>query len=484
MRKIVFVPLDSRPCNTTWIEQFCARSSLELMMYPASLCGNLHKRSNQSEIEKFMLEQSKNADYLLIALDNYCSGGLVQSRLGDFDINQSKRIKTIFQQIKRINPIIKIYAFDTLMRTTVTSYGYESSVLWQQINRYSALKGLLNEKFDVNLHTELTSLISQINPNDLKRYNNARIKKFNMNQFYVELVHERVIDYLTIVQEDAVIKGIQTSEQCKLIAQINQLGVAKCVKLYNGTDEAAATLLAKIISEVYQLKPKVYIESNDSRMLDCTFPFEDRPFKINLDHLFDVIGIKNSTLDSSDFVLAIFADDNQRNISLNDTEEVVLPNEQALINFTNQVNQHIGDGKRVAILDLSFPNGGYDKLILNLDYLNLSAYSAWNTATNSAGSLLCDMMCVLLGDATKSFLKERIMDDCFYQYKVRRQVNEQLLKDNINMFDLGTFAEETLAKIRTLLSEYRDIIHCDFVVTLPWDRTFEIDIRMGDTYDI
>lgn len=484
MRKIIFVPLDSRPCNTSWIEKFCVRSNLELIMYPGSLCGSLHTRSNQADIERFILEQSTQADYLLIALDNYCSGGLVQSRLGDFDVNHSKNIKTILKQVRSVNPFIKVYAFDTLMRTTVTSYGYQSSVLWKQINRYSALKGRLNDKYDCDLQAELTTLIGQIDPNDLKKYHNARAKKFSMNQFYIELVHENVIDFLTIVQEDAVEKGIQMEEQNKLMGQINQFGLSHRIKIYNGTDEAASTLLAKIILEVYRIKPKVYIESNDLRILECTFPFEDRPFKTNLDHLFDVIGIKSTTLEACDFVLSIFADDNNRNISLNDTEAVILPDEQNLVDFSKRVNEHIKSTKPVALLDLSFPNGGYDKLLLSLDYLGLSAYSAWNTASNAAGSLLCDMMCVMTGDQTKYFLKERIIDDCFYQYIVRRQINEELLKDNINMFDLGTFAEETLNNVRTLLNKYRDIIHNDFAVTLPWQRTFEIDINVGDTYDI
>lgn len=484
MKKIVFVPLDSRPCNTSWIKKFSKRAELGLVMYPKELCGSLYNRSDQLSVMAFMINETKDADYLLVSLDMYCSGGLVQSRLGDFDIEQSKEIMGVFKDIKAQNPKIKIYAFDTLMRTTVTSYGYETAVLWRQINQYSKLKGSLHMKHDINLEKELADLVAQINPNDLNRYIGARVKKYAMNEFYIDLVNENAIDFLTIIQEDAVSNGVQIIEQKKLIEKISSLNLKNKVKLYNGTDEAASTLLAKIIAEVHQIKPKMFVESNDYSILEEIFPFEDRPFKNNLDNLFEVIGITYAQEEQSDFVLAIFADDNTRNISLNDTKPVVLPESEMLAAFAKRVNKCIRLGKNVAFLDLSFPNGGNNDLLQRLDYLDLKAYSAWNTATNSTGSLLCDMLCVLVGDQSKTFLKERIMDDCIYQYVVRRKINEGLLRENINMFNLGSHGEDVLLEVRTLMEKYKPIIGSDFEVNLPWNRTFEIDINVRDINEL
>lgn len=484
MKKIVFVPLDSRPCNTTWLQKFSKRSKLDLVMYPQNLCGSLYERSNQLAIMAFMINETKDADYLLVSLDSYCSGGLVQSRLGDFDVEATKKMMDVFKKIKLQNPDIKIYAFDTLMRTTVTSYGYETAILWRQINMYSKLKGSLDIKYDEHIEKELLELIKEINPNDLKRYIGARVKKFAMNEFYIDLVNENIIDYLTIIQEDAVSNGIQIIEQKKLFEKIAKLNLNDKIKLYNGTDEAASTLFAKIIAEAYKLKPKMYVESNNHQVLNEIFPFEDRPFKTNLDNLFDVIGITYASECDSDFVLAIFADDSTRNISLNDTKPVVLAESEMLAGFAKRVNKLIRLGNNVAFLDLSFPNGGNDDLLKRLDYLDLKAYSAWNTATNSTGSLLCDMLCVLIGDTSKTFLKERIMDDCIYQYIVRRKINEYLLRENINMFNLGACGDDILSKVRSEMEKYKDVVKADFDINLPWNRTFEIEINVRDKNEV
>lgn len=484
MKKIVYIPLDSRPCNTSWIEKFSKRAKLNLLMYPKALSGNLHQKGDQLSIIEFIKKHAIDADYLLISLDMLCSGGLVASRLGDIDVDHSKEMMLIFKDLKEVNKKLKIYAFDTIMRTAVTTYGYQTAQLHAQINRYSKLKGSLHIRKDEHEALELANLIKTIDPTDLKRYETARLKKHKMNLFYIDYVNQNIFDYLTILQEDSVENGLQIIEQNVLVKKIETLKIENKVKIFNGTDEGASTLLAKIIVEVFNLKPKISIEAYDMSVLKDVFLFEDRPFIQNLKQFFSVIGISESTLSKSDFVLAIFADDSKRLLHLNETTPIVIDESPLFLSFFKTVNQHIRSGRNVAFLDLSFPNGGFYDLLKHFDYLDLKAYSAWNTASNSTGSLLCDIMCTISGKESKSFLKERIMDDCIYQYIVRRILNERLLKEGVNMFNLEQHGTEVLNEIKTRLESYKDVIQADFVVSLPWNRTFEIDIDVSDSNDL
>ena len=52
--------------------------------------------------------------------------------------------------------------------------------------------------------------------------------------------------------------------------------------------------------------------------------------------------------------------------------------------------------KNVVLVDLLFPNGGSYELLQDIKYNLLAAYSAWNTASNSLGSALCEIAAVIV----------------------------------------------------------------------------------------
>src|SRR5690554_5546823 len=247
MKKILYIPLDSRPCNTTWVKKFAKRVNLDLIKYPQEKFGNLFEKANITDIFDWIELNNDGVDYMILSLDMLCSGGLVPSRLGQFDI---ETVKSMFERLRLYkikNPKLKIYGFDTLMRTSVTSYNFESAKLWNQINLYSKLKGELHIKYDENKENELNELINKIDSKGLNTFLKTREKKHEMNLFYINLVNENILDYLIILQEDSQGNGIQLLEQKIIEDKIKDFNLDNKVKLYNGTDEGASVLLAKII---------------------------------------------------------------------------------------------------------------------------------------------------------------------------------------------------------------------------------------------
>jgi len=198
--------------------------------------------------------------------------------------------------------------------------------------------------------------------------------------------------------------------------------------------------------------------------------------------LMNVIDFENASYDESKYILAIYSEA-EYNYDLNlDTTDAIIPNKNRKFKiFTSRINQAIKDGKKLVFVDLLHPNGGSIEVLSELDYHNLLGYSAWNTASNSLGSALA----VIALDSYKnsdlsSFLFERIIDDCLYQTYVRREINQLLLSEGVNIYDIPLFELNRVLilikeKLKNISKEY---LNFNFKVILPWARTFEIDIDL------
>lgn len=480
MTRILYIPLDNRPYHTTWMEKMSKRLSFDLMMYDKNKLGSLHRKASQKDLLRFLLEEGKNANYIILSMDALLSGGLVQSRLGEFDLTEAYHMLDQLKTFKEENPKVVLYIFDTLMRTTVTTYGYETNHLWRQINLYSRLQGSLYLKPDPSLEEQLKALIREIHPKDLITFLTARNKKHQINRQLIEFVKQGVVDYLTILQEDCMENGLQKREQDTLIELIESLGVKDKVKLYNGTDEGALVLLAKIACEVYKQQPLIHIHQRDNDSLDVIMPYEDRPLKTNLEELLCVIGIKETTKEKASGILSIYTEvEEKTHIEKSENYYRTPTKDQCYLNYIKGLNELIKT-KPTVLVDQLFPNGGSTVLLKDIDYLELSGYHAWNTASNALGSALCEWVVVVLTKKRDlNFVKERIIDDAIYQSEVRQIIDKEYALKRINVFDLQERSSEAKDKIEVLLKEKAKVFFEDaFEIDLPWHRTFEIEVRM------
>ena len=125
--------------------------------------------------------------------------------------------------------------------------------------------------------------------------------------------------------------------------------------------------------------------------------------------------------------------------------------------------------------------GSYE-LLQDVKFKNLASYSAWNTASNSLGSAVCEIAAVLvsgdkLNPLNQKFLYERIFDDCVYQYIARRKACERLINEGANVFDLKEFGSKAIEYTKESLDLYKHMIPgYSYEITLPWNRMFEAEI--------
>ena len=484
MKNIIFIPLDSRPCNTAWIEQLAHEAGLKLLMYPRHLTGTLHKGANFNGMMSMIENNIKNCEYLIISSDGLASGGLVQGRLGLIDVNQRLSQLTILKEYKEIYPNLKIYVFDTLMRTSITTYDNESSIYWTKVNDYSNLVGEYYYSLDIDIAKKIEDLEKEIPERILKQYLKARDIKHRLNMFFLECVKDDIIDYLIILQEDTSPIGIQKIEQEKIHSFINNNKLSKKVKTYNGTDEGGLLLLGKVINQLANIKPKIYVHLPYPNALERVMHFEDRPVIENLTGMFDTIGFEFcSNAEDADFILAIYTERENKYLNLNRYKDIPPIKNKEYKLFIKTLNTYLKEGKRLAFVDLFFPNGGSLDILEDINYQELKVYSAWNTASNSLGSALCEIavLCANKNSDHNSFKNERILDDCVYQYIVRRHINKEALVLGYNIYDLGEKGVEITIKIIEAMAKYQYLVeNKKFIIDLPWNRTFEIDIKMEE----
>ena len=482
--KITVIPLDSRPCNHSWVEKFARIANIKLSIFPKEECGYLHKGLNHQKLMEWLDKEIIDTTHLIVSIDGLTSGGLIQARQALFDENTIyNRFEQLFQY-KINNPNLQIIVFDTIMRTSITSYDRDTERYWELMNQYSQLLGKISLYHNKSDEVLLEQLTTQIPETIIETYLSARRKKHQLNQYLIKKTYEGIFESVVLLQEDSMKDGIQQVEQITLKKMIHQYQLEDKVSIYNGTDEGTVVLLAKIICQSRAIQPKLYLHLPNQSILSKIMPFEDRSLGENLQKMFDKIGlIEVKDIDKADFVLSLYSEIEAFNLDINSTTPIYPNKNKEYYRFIEKMNEYLTQGKKVAFIDLLFPNGGSPDILRDVNITKLQAYSAWNTASNSLGSCLANMVVCLVNPNemkyAKQFTQERILDDCVYQTVTRRKINVLARDKGINILDLGRNGQEVLQLIEEQMKNDNQFIDsAKYRIELPWNRTFEIDIDM------
>ncbi|HPX20370.1 MAG TPA: DUF4127 family protein, partial [Bacilli bacterium] len=104
MKKILYLPLDERPCNWTFPKELFSTSEVEITAIPENLKGYKKRGSDVNLVRKFVKENAKKANGLVISLDMLIYGGLIPSRLHYETKETLLERLTVLEEIKREMP--------------------------------------------------------------------------------------------------------------------------------------------------------------------------------------------------------------------------------------------------------------------------------------------------------------------------------------------------------------------------------------------
>ncbi len=477
---MALLPLDDRPYNLSYVRGLARLVGRELHVPPPGLIGTFFTPGQPEACGRWLLDLPDGVSTVIVALDMLTCGGLLASRSEAIDRDGALERLSSLQRLREGRPGIKVLAFDTIIRTSLSARDPESRRVHRLLHRFTTLEGKLRHAPDESTRREYDHVARSIPASVVRRYRAVRERKHAVNRRAVELVAAGAIDVLHLLMEDVGPEGdkfgVHKEEQQALLAMVGEHGIADRVFLQNGTDEGACTLLARAVTAERGAAPVFAVRYSAPDGADQVPTFEDRPFGANLASFVAAVGGKLTRDDrKADAVLAVH------------TPYGRAPD---LHGFVADIAGLISRGVPVALVDTTTNQADLalmDALGKEIELDRLSAYSAWNTACNSLGTALAQIVLVLaapndpgLGKMNRALLLERLLDDYIYEGIVRPKVNEELEREGANPWDLLERAEEVRARVAVeLAAEARRTLQprvgtrFAFTASLPWPRTFE-----------
>jgi hypothetical protein len=419
-------------------------------------------------------------------------GGLVYSRRHSTKIEEALEVLSALKAFREARPSTPIYAFNILMRLALTMDSEAAAPNYYNVMRYARLVDEAERFHSEYLREQLEQVKAAIPPDVLQEYLEARRRNHEINLTMVDWLAEGVFDYLLITQEDAAEFGLHRCEQDEIWQRATERGTLDKMSLHPGADEAALTLLARHWST--QVSFQVHWSSGEDAHRIALF--EDRPFDRALNE--HVASMKGCLVERADADFEFFVNAPLGIWHKDETDEARQQRAAKLNPFIRGIEKAISDNRRVALCDVAFPNGADDVLMNLLDKRGLlgkiAAYGGWNTAGNTLGTVLAQCAALKRGndlnlevDASlnQQFVFERLVDDWFYQSRVRAHIEKTAREIGASPLDLNGSGEAVEAQARRELKGYAQLLaqrhfgstlaRCD--VALPWHRTFEVDLR-------
>lgn len=486
MKKVVLIPLDERPCNYNY-PKMIKDDNISLIMPNIELLGSKKTPADIESLKSWIIDNTIDADYLVISLDMAIFGGIVPSRLHHNSLEYLLGISDTLKAVRENNKDIIIYAFELIMRCPSYNSGDEEPDYYEydglNINRYGYYShkdslGLLSKE-EIEDFNNIKSNIIIDNLNDFVERRRINIEVLLHN---LSLLKEGIIDYFVIPQDDSCEYGYTALDQIRVKKYLKDNGLENKCPIYPGADEVGIMLLSRVLNHINNKNLKIHPIYLNSESKYCIPLYEDRALYKTVEYQIMVSGSTlEEDINNSDLVLLF-----------TNAKEMVEEYEDStsLESYSNRdfklIDSVLKKGKLVGIADNAYPNKGdykiLDYLIDNNKLFNISSYAGWNTSSNTMGTTIANMINYYYSrnDIIKNNnLVFRYIEDVLYMGYVRKEMRE-IYKNNPSLTP-ALLSKMIKEKLLGLLKDKFDIIYKeieDLEIKLPWDRLFEIELKV------
>lgn len=497
MKKILYIPLDERPCNYDYPSYLADISTnIEIIRPEMSVLGYKKKPAEINLVYDFINKHYKEVDGILVSIDMLLYGGIVPSRVHFEEENDLNKRLEILNKIKQEFPEIKIYAYHLIMRCPSYSSDDEEPTYYQNCGKEIHRLGILEHKKQLGIilpeeEKQIFELKNFINKDNLEDYLYRRQKNLNLIFKSLDLVAKNVIDFLIIPQDDAAVYGFTQMEQALVRKKIEDKDLELKVYMYPDADGVCTTLLARFMNFFNHTKPKVFIRYNATLGEKCIPFFEDRPVGETLKyHIIACGGLVASSIEEAEMVVMVnMVPTNMQSARIQFDRNPDYVINRNIVEYVEYIDYLINDLKKpVLIADCAYSGGGdYQlfKLLRQKDLLHkVHSYSGWNTCSNAMSTTFSlGMFAYYYGQNMKfyQFLFLRYLDDIFYQGIVRQESNQlALTKENCSMWVYDGIRGSLARYVKERLKYYlkKDFNNPYFEIKLidsyqPWNRSYE-----------
>lgn len=502
--RIALVPLDERPVNVELPSAIAAISGAELCLPPAHLMPDIRKPGDADAIGSWLLGVASDVDAVVVSIDTMGFGGLIAARTTDDDLVTALGRLSKLSALRSSHPGLPVAGVSLVMRATNSYNAQEEPLYWASVGKeLHRLGGLHHRDFlgrlgavaDNGNGAQLQTLRDSLDPVILADFQQRRLRNHQVNLAMIGLAARDVIDPLLITADDTAEFAAGSLEQLWLEQWMTVLPGSGQVLMYPGADEVAAVLVARQLAKLSGTSARFAVACAEDDGLERIAKYENSPIKTAVARQLAASGAVLAAEGEDAAVLVIHAPDLKRRDYVHDLWQADEEDATAAAKTAELVGRLLKDGKRVALADLRYANGGDPLLVETLleegHLLLLSAYGGWNTAGNSLGSVVAAAAAAQLGQATgtldpvaaRSMLLHRLIEDYAYQAVLRNDLQRRMDEDyGTRKFEadglelrLQTEMEMGLnAALQRLSPGSSRVTNVSF----PWHRTFEINFEI------
>lgn len=491
-KKIVFVPLDDRPCNKLFPQYLFGNSNISFTVFQE--LGEKKTPAEYERLRDFLRKECRDAWGLVLSMDMLLYGGLLPSRLHCLKKEELRRRAEILRQLKQENPGLMIYAFQTIMRCPVYSSSDEEPDYYGICGHEIYKSGEISHKqmLGMALDEDLEEIHREILPGALEDFLTRRECNEAMDEESLAYVKDGTLDLLIFPQDDCSPYGYAALDQQKVYGKVKEYGLEDRVLIYPGADEVGMTLGARMLNTLNGKAPKVYVKYAAESARKVIPLYEGSALAGTIRKHLEAAGCRETdSPEEADIILGMSAAGVMEEAAWQPSGRPEYGEDRNLEEFTDFLKERKAGGKIVTLADNAYANGGDLGLVRMLNdkamLMELDGYAGWNTSSNTLGTAVAEGVAVYHQGKTaahKNFMAERYLEDAGYCSVVRhsvslaaedRGVEQTCLNEKQGEFsrlaqeELQAFQEDYLSSLEGRIR----ILH----LSMPWERMFEVDLR-------
>ena len=487
----IFIPLDDRPVCYSYPVKVMEAAGYKILTPPEKFLATRTTPADTEKLWKWLESRAEKVDAAVISTDALIYGGLVASRthMLPMAVLEAKvnRLKDL-----QMDKDIRFYGFSTLMRTPRESYGNVEPAYYSNVGPAIYRYSQLSDKSDLHAESlledfEVGAFERNLAKAHLKDWLDRRNKNMEVNRQLAMLARMGRFDYFAIGKDDNAPLS-HTHMEARKISFSNADVSDESFQILPGVDQLGLLLLTRAANELSGTVPKVYqmyVEGVGPK----TIPqYSDLPLGTSVPEQIIAAGGKIVYQpEAADVVLAINtpADGTMYDSTSLSNQYFASPaNKRYIANLGKMLER----GVNISLADVAFSNGGDNGFMNEMSLRGytdkLSAYNGWNTADNTIGFAISQGMLAPKIEKEKQLMlmRERVLDDWYYQSNARRLITDELEKAKKTEFKYTL--NDMMPKVRKqafdimnrLAANYDITAGTKFDVVFPWNRLFEVDI--------
>lgn len=492
-KTILYVPFDDRPVSLEYAVNSVKAAKLDVLTPPVEYLASRSKPGDTEKLWQWVNQNAGKADALVLSADAMIYGGLVDSRTHNWNRIILEWSLRRFTDLHESHPNTPIYVFSTVMRSPSASAGGVEPLYYERYGPEIFLLTALQDKAEVKGLTPDEKIAMQnakdsIPPEYMADWMDRRDKNFQINSKLIDFTRQGIFKYLVLGRDDTA-PFSQTHKEGRELLQLADGLNANRFSSFPGADQLGMVLLARAYNHLMAQTPTVAVYYMIGSGAVTIPSYEDQSIGATIAaHIAAAGGVVNNLFETPDLTLVVNTPVNGHTAEAEAISNMTYVT-YAMHDFVNLIAKKIRFGNRVAVADIAYANGSDNSLMQELyekDLLDkISAYSGWNTASNTLGYAIGQgMMSKTMSDPErKQLLAVRYLDDWAYQANIRTKLYQEVVYPQKGNEEEIALMEPDLTRkltkeMQLFSTKYRLLSSGNISVSFPWDRMFEIRVEV------